>query len=255
MEDSGEAGKGPEFRPPYISWATLNGLFTKLAVGPIPPRIDKGYLDNYSGGTQSILLVTLRTLALIDTEGKVSPELVEIATDEDTRKVYLREQLDKLYPEQLGLAQENATGQQLEESFRKWRLQGSTLRKAIAFYLDLVKYTEAPNSPFFKVPKQSGTTASRRLSKGTNTDTDADTNGQSDPGGPPPRTTKGEQFVVDLGGAGQVTVNVEVKWLDLSDSLFTALRRVTNELRSLGKIAEAEADAALAAEQDDQEVD
>src|SRR5437016_5014057 len=111
-EQAGQA-KDTKFIPPYVSWSTLMGLINRLGKGPMPPRIDKGYLDNYSGSTQSVLLSTLRTLGLISEDGTVTPELRQMATDEDARVAHARQFLERLYPEQIELAKKNATSQQL----------------------------------------------------------------------------------------------------------------------------------------------
>lgn len=69
-----------------------------------------------------------------------------------------------LYACQLDLAEQNATSQMLFESFAGHGYTGSTLRKAIVFYLSLVEYLGLPNSPHFRAPKQSATpTAKRRF--------------------------------------------------------------------------------------------
>jgi hypothetical protein len=231
-----EAGPEAEYKPPYVSWATLNGLLTKLGNGTMPPRIDKGYLDNYSGGTQASLLATLRAFGLIKADGTVEPALRQIATDEDERKSYMRSVLEDKYAEQTALAKQNATSLQLEETFRKYKFQGSTLRKAIVFYLELSKYAEAPLSPHFKPPRQ--TPSSRRGRSGS---------GQGGQGASPhpPETpnnggssvkTGGEPVIVDFGENGKVTLNVDVRWLNLPDHVFSKLRKVIDELRSLAVV-------------------
>jgi hypothetical protein len=204
-----EAEQAKDWKPPYVSFQTVMGLIDRLAKGPIPPRIDKGYLDNYSGGVIASLLATLRTLGLIEEDGRVRDELKDMVARPEARKVHVLRLLGELYPEQLELAKENATSQQLEESFRKSGLQGSTLRKAIVFYLDAVKFAEAPNSPHFKAPRQSSGAA--RKGKGKPADTG---NGERQNDSPPPAT--GDTYTVNLPGGGSVTLTVAASHFALS---------------------------------------
>jgi hypothetical protein len=206
----------------------------------MPPRIDKGYLDNYSGSTQAILLACLRAFELIDEVGTIQPELREMATSQEDRKRHTLRLLETFYPNQLHLAEQNGTSQQLEESFRAWGIRGSTLRKAIVFYLDAVKYAGAPNSPHFKPPKQTGPSRSgtRQTSAGVDLEEESS---------PPPKY-EGETITVSLGSAGAVSLLVNVRWLDLPDETFTALRKLTKDLRSL---AVEEDDDVVPEEEDD----
>jgi hypothetical protein len=231
VEDNiGSVGKAEPFKPPYVPLNTLNGLLNRLGKGPIPPRIDKGYLDNYSGSTQGILLAALRSLGLIKTDGTVEPLLREMATDPEKRKTILADLLFKFYPEQIKLAQENATSQQLEESFRKWKLQGSTLRKAIVFYLEAVKFSGAPNSPHFKPPRQTAVTG-RKVRRKQTTPRGA---GAAAP--PTIRTTdeEGERIVVAVGDVGKITVITALRWTSLTADQRTAVFELVDKAKELG---------------------
>jgi hypothetical protein len=194
----------------------------------MPPRIDKGYLDNYSGGTQAILVATLKGFGLIENDGSVTSALKEIAISEDARKKKFREILDEFYPEQLALARKNGTSTQLEESFRKWKFKGSTLRKAIVFYLELVKYTGAPNSDFFKAPRQApvSSTKKRTSTKRPEDNDPKKDDDQNNDGG-------SKRFVADLGDLGSVTLILAVKWWDLDDELIDAVRAVRKSVQEL----------------------
>ncbi len=156
-----------EDKPPYLSLTTLRNFFDRWGEGPIPPRIDKSALDRYSGGTQAVLMSALRLIGYVNREGHVLPVLREAVHDPTARKAHLTDWARYFYSEQLELAEQNATAQMLQESFAAYGYTGSTLRKAVVFYLGLADYAGLPNSPHFRPPKQSATAPSRRRARPT----------------------------------------------------------------------------------------
>lgn len=230
--------QAPDEKSPYISFATLMNFLDRLGAGPIPPRIDKSALDTYSGGTQAILMVTLRTMDLIDSNGAVKPALREVATSPDGRKAYFEAFTRQFYAEQLSLAAQNATAQMLLESFQRHGFQGSTLRKAIVFYLALVEYTGLPTSPHFKPPKQPATGARSRS--------------RPRPGAKPtPGVVRSQPLsaltapgaetrTIYIGDSARITLTVQAQWLDLPIDVLTSLRQVIADLEALGTGADTE---------------
>lgn len=209
-----------KFTPPYVSFTTFTNFLDRLGEGPIPPRIDKHYLDNLSGSTQAALLAALRTLNLIDEHGSVSRTLREMATDQDARKQHLHDLLVIYYPEQLALAEQNGTAGQLLESFQKWEISGSTIRKAIIFYLNAVEAAGAPNSEHFKAPRASaggGTRRRRRTTRKNERDPEDDQSEEQTESSPASSVES-----VDLRSGGTVTVSVSVDLfnLDVEDRQF-----------------------------------
>lgn len=155
-------GEGQEWRAPYIAYATLiNFIDIKCGANPVPPRIDRSFLDNYSGSVQPLLLGTLRTIGLIDENNQVQPALRQAARSPALCKTVLRSWAAAFYKEQSELAEQHATSEMLQRSFAKHQYQGSTLRKAIVFYLSLADDVGLPKSPHFKPPKQQGPGSSR----------------------------------------------------------------------------------------------
>ena len=218
------------FTPPYVSFKTVDNVLEKLGGDAMPPRLDKGYLSNLAGGTISAVLSTLRGFDLISEDGTITEDLRKMATDTDYRRTKWRNILDEFYSAQLSLAGKNATALQLEESFHGMGISGSTTRKSIVFYLAVVEYTDAPNSPNFRPPKQSVRKA------GPSGGTGGKVKQEDDRGDGTPSATEplGEKRVIDLGEAGTVTVYVDVKWLDLTKDTFANLRDLVNQLSDLG---------------------
>jgi hypothetical protein len=219
-------------KPPYLSLTTLLNFFDRWGEGPIPPRIDKSALDNYSGGTQSLLMSTLRLIGYVDAEGAVLPALREAVRDEGLRKAHLSNWSRHFYGEQLALAEQNATPQMLHESFAEYGYTGSTLRKAVVFYLALVDYLGLPNSPHFRPPKQSATPYSKRRAKPTPTgrtvvgDMSAPVTAYTAP--------RGETTVVKIDGLATITITVDAQWMKLPIETITTMREAIANLEGLG---------------------
>lgn len=222
-----------EDKPPYLSLTTLLNFFDRWGDGPIPPRIDKSALENYSGGTQAVLMSTLRLMGYVSTEGHVLPELRYAVRDTGARKAHLAEWARHFYAEQLKLAEENATAQMLHESFAGHGYTGSTLRKAVVFYLSLVEYVGLPNSPHFRAPKQSGTPlAKRRMKAGPGvrtvhdqTPTPASATSQIMP--------RGETTVVRIDELATITITVDAQWMRLPIDTITSMREAISKLEAL----------------------
>jgi hypothetical protein len=223
-------------KPPYISYTTLTSFIdNKLGGEMVPPRIDRGFLDNYAGSVQAQLLHALRVMGLIKDDGTVDTRLRNAARHPNERKSIFRLWAQAFYAEQFALAEQNGTAQMLHESFAKYRYTGSTLRKAVVFYLTLVDDVGMKKSPHFKPPRQSPQVVRARRDPSPKT-VRAPQFQEASP--PTPRfygggTAAGETKTVQLGSAGHVEIVVNVRWLDLPIETFTKLRKVIEDLESL----------------------
>jgi len=66
----------------------------------------------------------------------------------------------------------NATQQQLEETFREeYEINGSTVRKAIGFYLAAARFAKIELSPHFTAPRAGGATPGKRRQRSAKTTT------------------------------------------------------------------------------------
>jgi hypothetical protein len=232
------------WKPPYVPYTTLtNFIEKKMGGGILPPRVDNGFLESYAGSVRPLLMSAMRTMEMISETGGVLDAMKEAAAGEGARRKVIKEWATVFYAEQQALAAKNATAQMLLESFSKHGYTGSTLRKAIVFYLALVDDVGLPKSPYFKAPKQampSGGTSRRTTPRGQ-----SDRNGgknskgaAASPAGTPDDSGEGpgELVTVDLGEAGKVVVSVNVKWLSLDDKTFVSLRKAVNDLKALAAV-------------------
>jgi hypothetical protein len=164
-----------DFKPPYVSFTMLLNVMDRMKAEGIPARVDRSYLGTTSGTTKAQFLAAAKALQLLDDDLKPTGTLQALVSTPDQRPGVLRELLTRFYPAAVALGT-NATQQQLEETFREeYDISGSTVRKAITFYLAAARFAKVELSPHFSAPRVSaGPTGKRRQrvsNKGTTTST------------------------------------------------------------------------------------
>ncbi len=132
---------GVKTGPAYVPYKSFRNFINNLADIGIPARIDRSVVSNLSGSTQAMLLSALRFLKLTDDEGKPTKKLHELVEAGDKYGEVLAGVLTGAYPflAEKGLDITKATLHQLEEQFKDYGLGGSTVDKAVAFFLTAAK--------------------------------------------------------------------------------------------------------------------
>ncbi len=155
-DETNETTETPEngFTAPYVSWGSFKNLLERMEGDGLPMRIDRSYLSNMAGSTQSHLLKALREFDLIDDNGVPTEALRLLVANAESRPERIGELVQRYYPEAISLA-DNATQSMLEETFaNSYGVTGSTRRKSIAFFLAAAKFGEIEVSKLFKTPKR-----------------------------------------------------------------------------------------------------
>ena len=144
--------EAPSWTPPYVSWGLLVRLIERLESNP-PPRIDRTILKG-SNQSRSQTILALKALELIDSEGAVTESFTTLLGAGDSRPATVRSLLERFYKEPVALGRVNGTQQQLVEEFQGYGVSGSTVRKAISFFLKAAEYAGVQTSPHFRVPPE-----------------------------------------------------------------------------------------------------
>jgi hypothetical protein len=124
--------------PVYAAYATLMSALDNLRTHGIPSTgiIDKSLWDTQSGAVQSQLLLALRFLGLIDEQNRVQPDLPVLAkASPEQRKVLLKPIIETKYHSVISLGLATISQGQLEDAFRTFEVSGSTLDRAIRFFV------------------------------------------------------------------------------------------------------------------------
>ncbi len=244
---------GAAFKPPWLAFKTLLGFLEALGDKPLPPKIDRSMMGSKSGNDQAQLLAALKGFGFIRQDNGVEPLLMEFASGKEAeRKAIVRHLVLDNYPKQVEVSEQNGTEALLFESFSDvFGVQGDTRRKAVTFFLQAARWTGIPLSPHFPQTRMgSGRRASpgrKRVQKRS---------GAARRKKPPTATQSGgteETKTIELGDAGSVTLTVDVRWLELPDETFTALREAIRTLEALG--VEPDAEDEEVGPEEDEEVD
>ena len=172
-----ENGNGQSATPPYASWKSFTGFIDELAPKGLPHRIDYTVMPNRSGATQSALRVALAFLGL--TVGDVPTDsmkelLASHGNDEEWKKTLRRIVVDAYAPLTHGLSIDHGTAQQLAECFRnQGNVNGSTLTRAVRFYLSALGEAGISYSTYFKAPPAPRKRAPKSKTKSDKTTNDS----------------------------------------------------------------------------------
>jgi hypothetical protein len=155
------------FKPPYVSFTMLQNLLERMRTEGTPARVDRGYLGNASGTAKAQLLAAAKGLGLLDDQLRPTDTLQLLVEQPQNRPPVIEGLIRQHYAPILELGN-NATQQQLEEAFREqFNISGSTVRKAIAFYLAAAKFAKIELSPHFTAPRIGTTTSGARRRRRT----------------------------------------------------------------------------------------
>ncbi|HEY3864547.1 MAG TPA: DUF5343 domain-containing protein [Solirubrobacteraceae bacterium] len=151
-----------DFKPPYVSFTMLLNVLERMRTEGIPARVDRSYLGSTSGTTKAQFLAAAKGLGLLDNDLKPTGVLQGLVSTPEQRPRIMQELLTRFYPKVVALGT-NATQQQLEETFREeYDISGSTVRKAISFYLAAARFAKVELSPHFTAPRVGGATPGKR---------------------------------------------------------------------------------------------
>ena len=148
---------GKQSSPPYVGYRLFKNYIGELAAMTIPPRIDPTIMVGKSGGTIAALRVAFSFFGLTTENGAITETLRTLVKNHDTDRwsSHLQHLVQDCYAPILGeVPLDNGTPGQLAEAFMKHTtLSGTTMAKAISFYLKVAKDAGIELSTHFKPPK------------------------------------------------------------------------------------------------------
>jgi hypothetical protein len=142
--------------PVYVSWGAFVAFINRLREAGLPQRIDRSLMGNASGSMISSLMAAIKSLGLIDDAQRPTETMKElVAAADEQRKAHYEVLFRRTYSfvgDDQEFHLESATTAQLSQKFREQGTSGSTVVKAIAFFLSLAKAAEVKVSPHLKAP-------------------------------------------------------------------------------------------------------
>lgn len=174
--------------PPYATFGTFISLFNKLRDRGVPSRIDPSVFGSASGSVSYSVIASLKSLKLIDEDGRPSETFSEFAlASDDKRGPLLKDIIEAGYPSLFadGINLAKATASEFDEHIRKeYDVKGSTVDKIAAFFLAAATQAGIELSPHLiaRKPAYSSTSSKKSAKQRKNDDSGAD----SPPPPPPP---------------------------------------------------------------------
>ena len=143
--------------PPYVAYRTFRTFLESLALS-MPDRIDRSVFDSkFSGTATSQINSALRTLKLVDTDGRPSETLKKLVRSEGAeRSAVLEGILRAYYFPVFRLDLERATKAQFREAMREFGCTESMLVKCETFFIHAATHADIPLSPYLKSNRKSG---------------------------------------------------------------------------------------------------
>lgn len=143
-------------KPPYVAYRTFCNSLNKLQERGVPGRIDASVFAGQSGSGIAALLAAYKYLGLMEENGAPSEALKGlVAAKEGERGPLMRQLLESRYDfldaPHMDLA--NATTQQVESVFRERGITGSTITKAVSFFLSAAQDAGMSVSKHIKTPQ------------------------------------------------------------------------------------------------------
>lgn len=144
--------------PGYGSFKSLTTFFNaRRDDDHITTVVDRSLMSNFNGSTANELLATLRFLKMIDEKNVPTAFYGKyVKASDDDRKPMLAQALRDSYPfvfSATGFDIERETSARLADVFRAQGISGSTLSRAISFFLSAAKDAGIKVSPNIKPPQ------------------------------------------------------------------------------------------------------
>lgn len=163
--------KNPKTTVPYAAWKSFLTFLDRLADKGLPQQIDRTVMSKMSGATQSNIRVALTFLKLTDSEGTPTDALKGLVAkhgEGEEWKAALRGVVLGAYgPVISDLSLENGTADQLWRCFREnGNVRGSTLSRAVRFFLAALRAAGVKHSRYFKAPTQPRTIKNKQEADG-----------------------------------------------------------------------------------------
>jgi hypothetical protein len=150
----GTAEQDRKFVPPYIAFLTFLHLLERMETEGLPLQVDRTFLRG-SNTSNTQLMNALKSLGLIGDDGKVTESMRQLVESPTERKQLVGRLLTTYYPEAVQLGTGNTTHGQLEKAFGDaYGVTGSTLRKAVSFFLQAADYAQIQRSRYWRKPNQ-----------------------------------------------------------------------------------------------------
>ncbi len=238
-----EPGKSPS--PPYTSFLTFQNFITWLETEGIPLKFDRSFWGTKYGGSVGMQLISgLRFLGLLK-DDVPQPQLEEIikTRQTDERNVLLNKMFRDSYLKVDFTTLERATPAMLNDMFKAYDLDGSTLRKAVSFFINGCKAYNIPLSNSLKKKARnkapmSGPKPVRKLEperkseiEQNKTSDGSEPKVEIPPGSQRQPLTQEQTFRLRFPSGREITLSINATLFDISDEEWACIRELRDVIK------------------------
>ena len=217
--------------PPYVPFRTFEGAVTEaLEQQGLPQKLDRSVFPKLSGSSQSGVLRAFEFLGFTDADDIVQPRLKQWINEPSERQSVMHAIITERYAPIVALANNSGTPAQLREEIEKLGVSGSTIPKAIRFYIAASEFAGMPVPPTWKRRVDPADARKRRRRRTR----DAERPSDPEPKQPQPPSQADPVNTVDLGAAGTVTLKTEINPMALAAEDREWLFGLIDQFRSRG---------------------
>jgi hypothetical protein len=146
LEDNAEAAASRT--PPYVAYKTFQTLLEDLQTNGVPPQFDRSALSRFSGGAMAQLLMSLRSLSLLNDHAP-TPRLHALVKAYGTAdyKSQMKDALRAGYPFLAKMDLMSATPSMFADAFKTTGAKEEVLKKCRRFYLQAAADVGIPIGP------------------------------------------------------------------------------------------------------------
>lgn len=156
--------------PIYVSYSTMISALDALRNHGIPAsgKIDKTIWESQSGSVRGQLILAFKFLGLIDADNRVQSALPPLvaATSPAERKPLLKKLIEEKYRNVIALGLTTISPGQLQEAFRKYGIDGSTVKSATRFFIKACTELDIPIAKRFSENVRSSGPRKKRSANG-----------------------------------------------------------------------------------------
>jgi hypothetical protein len=216
MPEQSNSTKPPQEVAVYIPFKTIQTAITNFKPQTLPAKLDRSAWTSFSNLLQGQTLNAFKFLGLVDKDGNVQPALKELvgeSLESDKFKTLFAGVIKSKYEKIIELANENGTITQLQDAMRKYGVTGTTLERAIRFWVEAAKFTGTTFPESWK--KATGGIVKRTKLPRPGVENKQEPPKVDEQPGEQPRTEGYNKIMQLPGGIGEVTLIVSVNPIEL----------------------------------------
>ncbi len=205
--------------PPYVPFKTFISAIEPLEQ-QIPERLDRTVWTDKNSWTISQILIAFRFFGLADHKNRPLPGLAKLVLDKTNRKNTFRSIFENCYQPITSHNLSTITINQIYEAIQKYGISGSTLKKAVSFFLAAADYAEMPLSPDLHRKMRSNSPSQLKLETIIKPATPSKSSNAENTSPQTAKNGTSKKIILKSGGTLELSISVDIFSMDIKDREF-----------------------------------